>query len=62
MYCNMPGLAAKRGNTVRYILIGMGSEADLHSPIFTGQVRGEPRQRFARWAVLRGSRAQHTLL
>lgn len=38
MYCNLPGLAAKRGDTVRLILIGMGSEADLHSPIFTGQV------------------------
>ncbi|KAL4429029.1 hypothetical protein ABPG77_006068 [Micractinium sp. CCAP 211/92] len=38
MYCNLPGLAAKRGDTVRLILVGMGSEADLHSPIFTGQV------------------------
>ncbi|KAL4440358.1 hypothetical protein ABPG75_003359 [Micractinium tetrahymenae] len=38
MYCNMPGLTAKRGDTVRYVLVGMGSEVDLHSPIFTGQV------------------------
>lgn len=38
MYCNLPGLTAKRGSTVRYVLVGMGSEADMHSPIFEGQV------------------------
>ena len=39
LYCNLPGLAAKKGDTVRYVLLGMGSEADMHSPVFTGQVR-----------------------
>lgn len=38
MYCNLPGLTAKEGDTVRFLLIGMGSEADLHSPVFTNQI------------------------
>ena len=39
LYCNLPGLEAPRGSNVRFVLIGMGSEADLHSPAFAGQVR-----------------------
>ncbi|KAI7843651.1 hypothetical protein COHA_002890 [Chlorella ohadii] len=38
LYCNLPGLEAPRGSNVRFVLIGMGSEADLHSPAFAGQV------------------------
>ncbi|KAI3431459.1 hypothetical protein D9Q98_004511 [Chlorella vulgaris] len=38
MYCNLPGFTAARNSTVRLLLVGMGSEADMHSPIFTGQV------------------------
>jgi uncharacterized cupredoxin-like copper-binding protein len=38
MYCNLPGLQAARGSTLRLLLLGMGSEADMHSPVFTGQV------------------------
>ncbi|PSC72045.1 multicopper ferroxidase [Micractinium conductrix] len=48
LYCNLPGLAAKKGDTVRYVLLGMGSEADMHSPVFTGQV------------LRRQTRAMHT--
>lgn len=29
----------KQGGTVRWMLIGMGTENDMHSPIFQGQVR-----------------------
>lgn len=39
LYCNLPGLEAPLGSTVRFVLVGMGSEADLHSPVFAGQVR-----------------------
>ncbi|EFN54070.1 hypothetical protein CHLNCDRAFT_58397 [Chlorella variabilis] len=38
LYCNLPGLEAVRGSTLRLLLVGMGSEADMHSPVFTGQV------------------------
>ena len=42
MYCNLPGLRAPRGSTQRFVLVGMGSEADLHSPVFAGQaLRGK---------------------
>ena len=38
LYCNLPGLTAPRGTTLRLLLVGMGSEGDMHSPAFTSQV------------------------
>ena len=38
IYCNLPGLTAPRGSTLRLLLVGMGSEGDMHSPAFTSQV------------------------
>ena len=38
MFCHLPGLAAARGTTVRFLLLGLGSSVDVHAPAFTGQV------------------------
>jgi hypothetical protein len=37
VYCNGPTLQLKRGETVRWLVMGFGSEADMHSPVFDGQ-------------------------
>ncbi|GAB4814065.1 hypothetical protein N2152v2_001111 [Parachlorella kessleri] len=38
VYCNIPALEVALNSTVRFVMLGMGSEADMHSPTFTGQV------------------------
>ncbi len=40
VYCNIPALEVALNSTVRFVMLGMGSEADMHSPTFTGQVGG----------------------
>lgn len=37
IYCNNPTLQLKRGETVRWLVMGFGSEVDMHSPVFDGQ-------------------------
>lgn len=37
IYCNGPTLQLKRGETVRWLVMGFGSEVDMHSPVFDGQ-------------------------
>lgn len=39
VYCNGPDIEVPANTTTRFVLLGMGSEADLHSPVFVGQVR-----------------------
>lgn len=38
LYCNMPAATFARKSTVRWVVLGMGSQEDIHSPVFTGQV------------------------
>ena len=38
LYCNMPPINATRGSTVRFVLLSLGSEGDLHGPVFEGQL------------------------
>lgn len=35
--CNGPSLELQQGEKVRLIVIGFGSEVDMHSPVFPGQ-------------------------
>lgn len=37
LYCNSPTLQMKPGETRRVIIMGFGSEVDMHSPVFVGQ-------------------------
>ncbi|KAL6778816.1 FOX1 [Auxenochlorella protothecoides x Auxenochlorella symbiontica] len=37
LFCNQPDLTAAVGSRVRFVLIGMGTETDLHAPAFTAQ-------------------------
>lgn len=37
VYCNGPSLQLKAGERVRWLVMGFGSEADMHSPVFDGQ-------------------------
>jgi hephaestin len=36
VYGNLPGLVMKKGERVRWYLIGMGTEVDLHTPHWHG--------------------------
>lgn len=38
LYCNMPDIVAPANGTTRLVLLGMGSEVDMHSPMFRGQI------------------------
>lgn len=38
VYCNMPDVHVQQNGTVRWMLIGMGTENDMHSPFFENQV------------------------
>jgi hephaestin len=38
VYGNLPGLDVKRGEKVRWYLMGMGTEVDLHTPHWHGNV------------------------
>jgi hephaestin len=37
IYCNGPTLQLNAGDKVRWMIMGFGSEADMHSPVFDGQ-------------------------
>jgi Multicopper oxidase len=37
IFCNLPGLIKKEGDKVRWYLLGMGNEKDLHSPHWHGK-------------------------
>jgi hephaestin len=37
VFCNGPTLQLKKGQTVRWLVMGFGSEVDMHSPVFDGQ-------------------------
>lgn len=37
IYCNAPTLQLAPGAKLRTILMGFGSEVDMHSPVFAGQ-------------------------
>eukprot|EP00775_Hariotina_reticulata_P011260 gene11260-11409_t len=37
VYCNGPTLQLPAGSSVRWYVMGFGSEADMHSPVFEGQ-------------------------
>lgn len=37
VYCNGPTLQLRQGETVRWLVMGFGSEVDMHSPVFDGQ-------------------------
>ncbi|KAF6265588.1 Cupredoxin [Scenedesmus sp. NREL 46B-D3] len=37
IYCNGPALQVSAGDKVRWMVMGFGSEADMHSPVFDGQ-------------------------
>eukprot|EP01024_Parvocaulis_polyphysoides_P017051 TRINITY_DN17539_c0_g1_i7.p1 TRINITY_DN17539_c0_g1~~TRINITY_DN17539_c0_g1_i7.p1 ORF type:complete len:352 (-),score=50.03 TRINITY_DN17539_c0_g1_i7:1073-2035(-) len=38
IYCNLEPIRVQTGHKVRVLLLGLGSEADMHGPIFPGQV------------------------
>jgi hypothetical protein len=37
VFCNGPTLQLQRGQTVRWLVMGFGSEVDMHTPVFDGQ-------------------------
>ena len=37
VYCNGPTLQMEPGEKRRVIIMGFGSEVDMHSPVFVGQ-------------------------
>jgi hypothetical protein len=37
IYCNGPTLQLQPGQKLRLIILGFGSEVDMHSPVFAGQ-------------------------
>ena len=37
LFCNGPTLQLKPDQTMRLIIMGFGSEVDMHSPVFSGQ-------------------------
>lgn len=37
IYCNGPKLQLQSGQKMRLIIMGFGSEVDMHSPVFVGQ-------------------------
>ena len=37
IFGNLPGLVAKNGEIVRWYLLGMGNEVDLHTPHWHGK-------------------------
>ena len=37
VYCNGPTLQLAPGDKLRLVLMGFGSDVDMHSPIFSGQ-------------------------
>lgn len=37
VFCNGPTLQLRRGQTVRWLVMGFGSEVDMHTPVFDGQ-------------------------
>lgn len=37
VYCNGPTLQLTAGQRVRWMVMGFGSEPDMHSPVFDGQ-------------------------
>lgn len=37
IYCNGPTLQLRAGQKVRWLVMGFGSEVDMHSPVFDGQ-------------------------
>lgn len=44
MYCNMPEVHVESGKTLRLAVLGLGSETDLHSLVFSGQsLTGAPK-------------------
>ena len=42
MFCQQPPVVAVQGQDVRIILIGIGGETDMHTPIFTDSVLVSP--------------------
>ena len=42
MFCQQPPVVAVQGQDVRVILIGIGGETDMHTPIFTDSVLVSP--------------------
>lgn len=42
MFCQQPPVVAVQGQDVRVILIGIGGETDMHTPIFTDSVLLSP--------------------
>ncbi len=37
MYCNNPPVRVDEGKTIRWVVMGMGGDTGMHSPVFTGQ-------------------------
>ena len=38
IFCNQPDIVLNVSSLVRFILVGIGGELDLHTPLFTNQV------------------------
>jgi len=45
LHCNQPGLTARNGERVRWYLITLGTEVDIHSATWTGQTVSQYRTR-----------------
>ncbi|KAL4520840.1 hypothetical protein Ndes2437A_g04801 [Nannochloris sp. 'desiccata'] len=52
MFCNMPEVHVESGKVIRVASLGMGSEVDIHSVVFSGQsLLGTPQGKSPRGAV-----------
>lgn len=62
MYCNLGGLEFLVGKRVRFLLVGMGSEMDLHGGVFAGDAERERHRLLHGAAAQRGARrGRHTI-
>jgi len=42
IFCNMPQISVPQDSHVRFVLIGVGGETDMHTPSFTGHLQQTP--------------------
>lgn len=62
IFGNLPGLVMKQGDKVRWYLLGMGSEQDLHSPHWHGKTVSNPQRTTDVVELMPGSMATWDML
>lgn len=55
LFCQQPPVVVQQGADVRLILLGIGGENDMHTPVFTDSLLVSPRRVSYTRALLPGS-------